>query len=426
MVMRRNWVLDHLGLARPYRFERTILGAFALLLLAATITAAGVMHVGGELAFHTPLAAYFGYLTVLAVGAIVLLRWPRLAAVALILCVVDLSLGVGSFVLKAVGQGTLSLLPQNVSDPERFAWHPLLQAVPIPSLSLTTSNGVVIHHTSEGTRGREPSPEEIATHAIVATFGGSSTYDIALSEGETWSDRLEQVLGRDRFLVVNQGVPGYTTVETLIQTEFYEARFGKMPRCAVYYVGWNDLRNTRIDHLDPAFADFHLPSQVDSLLTRRIGGAHLTISPLLTLAARVLSALVDTVQYSSSLSGKVTADPDPALESDFERNIRSISAINRARGVRTIWVPQMLNRARLADAGQYGWLPYVRDKDVWPLEQRLNTIVADTARALSDPFVDLRIDDFVADDFVDQGHFSKAGAAKFAAFVAPVVAAACR
>lgn len=71
-----------------------------------------------------------------------------------------------------------------------------------------------------------------------------------------------------------------------------------MPRCAVYYVGWNDIRNAHLKDLDPAYADFHLPSQVDSLQTRRIGGAHLSVSPLLTILARLLSSQVDTVQYS--------------------------------------------------------------------------------------------------------------------------------
>ena len=100
----------------------------------------------------------------------------------------------------------------------------------------------------------------------MATFGGSTTYDIGAGEGDTWSDRLADALeqgDRGRFFVVNHGVPGYTTVEHLIQTAFYQTKFGKSPRCAIYYVGWNDLRNAHIPDLDPAYADFHLPSQVD-------------------------------------------------------------------------------------------------------------------------------------------------------------------
>lgn len=424
--MRWNWILEHFGLARPYRFERTILGFFALLLATATLVAALALHRNGELNAHTPRAAYFVYLGILDIVALAALRWTRVAAVLLVLSVVDLSLGVGSLALQTWDDQMASLLPENVSDPVRFTWHPLLQAVPIPSLSLVTSNGVRIHHTSQGTRGREPAPAEMRNHSIIAMFGGSSTYDIALSDGETWPDRLEQAIGKERFLVINHGVPGYSTVENLIQTIFYENTFDGLPRCAIYYVGWNDIRNAHINNLDPAFADFHLPSQVDSLRTRRIGGAHMTPSPLLTLAVRWIGAQVDTVRYSPTFSGEVKAGSDPALDADYRRNVEAISAINRGRGVRTIWVPQQLNRARLTGDGRYGWLPFVRDKDVWPLAQRFNAILAETAHSLSDVLIDIPDDAFGNVDFVDQGHFSAAGATKFANLLAPVVARECR
>ena len=66
---------------------------------------------------------------------------------------------------------------------------------------------------------------------------------------------------------------------------------------------------------------------------------------------------------------------DPVLEADFVRNLHAISAINRERGVKTIWVGQVLNLARLTGGGRYGWLPYVRDKDVWPLQARFDEIL---------------------------------------------------
>jgi hypothetical protein len=226
---------------------------------------------------------------------------------------------------------------------------------------------------------------------------------------------------------VNHGVPGYSTVENLIQTAFYQTRFGKLPRCAIYYVGWNDLRNAHIPGLDPGYADFHLPSQVDSLKVRRIGGSHVTLSPVLTMLARLVSANVDTVRYfADPYRLQPTSDSDPVLEALYERNIRAISAINRERGVATVWVGQLVNRERLRGDGQYGWLPLVRDRDVWPLLQRLNAILERTARALGDIYVDVPADAFTSADFVDNGHFSVQGARRFAAHLAPAVREACR
>jgi lysophospholipase L1-like esterase len=421
-------ILAYAGLRRPYRFERAIPALLALLLSFVAAAAAAWLAAVDELTAGGPRAVYFLYLLALLLLAIALVRWPRLAAALLVLALVDLAWGVGSHVLQRAGYADTSLLPPAVAEPERFRWHALLQAVPIPSLQITSPTGLVISHTSEGTRGRDPAPARaLDGRTVVATFGGSTTYDIGAGEGDTWSDRLGEALGPDRTFVVNHGVPGYTTVEHLIQTAFYQTRFGKPPRCAIYYVGWNDLRNAHIPDLDPAYADFHLPSQVDSLKVRRIGGSHVTISPLLTMLARVVSANVDTVRYFSDPYGREpVSGSDPVLEALYERNIRSISAINRERGIATIWVGQLVNRESLQGDGRYGWLPLVRDRDIWPLLQRFNAILERTAKALGDIHAAVPPDAFTGTDFVDNGHFSAQGARRFAGYLAPAVREACR
>jgi hypothetical protein len=207
---------------------------------------------------------------------------------------------------------------------------------------------------------------------------------------------------------------------------FYQDKFG-VPRCALYYVGFNDLRNAFIPNLDGAFADFHLPSQVDSLKVRRLGGSNVTVSPLLTELARFASGAIDTVRYAVDPYGKPPrSGEDATLLALHARNLRSISAINRSRGVATVWIDQVVNVAALGGEGQYGWMPLLRDRDIWPMLQRLNAVMADVARLQGDAHVAPPIDRFGPDDFVDNVHFSAKGAAKFAAFIAPVVREACR
>ena len=165
----------------------------------------------------------------------------------------------------------------------------------------------------------------------------------------------------------------------------------------------------------------------DSLKVRRIGGSHVTISPLLTMLARFASANVDTVRYFADPYGREpVSGGDPALEALYERNIRSISAINRERGVATIWVGQLVNRERLQGDGRYGWLPLVRDRDIWPLLQRFNAILERTAKTLGDTYVAVPPDFFTGADFVDQGHFSARGSRRFAGYLVPAVREACR
>ena len=323
-------VLDHVGLLRPYRFERAL--TVFLAVVSALVAGAFVAKfaVDGRLDLWGSRGGYFFYLFSLMALVVVLARWPRLASALLVLMLIELSWGVGSYALRRMGIVSQSLLPPVDTEPDRFRWHASLQAVPIPSLQLTSSTGLSISHTSEGTRGRDPAPGSLDGRNVVAAFGGSTTYDIGTSEGDTWSDHLAEAIGRDRFFVVNHGVPGYTTVEHLIQTAFYQTKFGKAPRCAIYYVGWNDLRNAHIPHLDAGYADFHLPSQVDSLLVRLVSESYTSISPLFSLLARFASANADTVRYSDPRrTNKPASGDDPALLALYERNIRSISAINR-------------------------------------------------------------------------------------------------
>jgi hypothetical protein len=425
---------DHFGLSRPYRFERIILAGFAVLLGGLVAAAALWMRSIGELPLVGPRGDYFLYLLGLLALAAGLVRWPYVAAALLALAAFDLAWGVGIFALQREGLASSSLMPSGHAEAQRFQWHALLQAVPIPSLKETSSTGLTIQHTREGTRGKDP-VGSLEGRSVIAILGGSTTYDIGQSEGDTWSDRLDQALDQggdqngdgNRFFIVNHGVPGYTTAEHVIQTAFYLRKFGTLPRCALYYVGWNDLRNAHIPNLDPAYADFHLPSQIDSLQVRRIGGAEITISPLLTLLLRFTADLFDTAHYAVDPYGQPPqSGGDPALAAIYERNLQVISAINRQRGVKTIWVGQLLNRQRMVGEGRYGWLPLVRDRDVGPLLDSFNAILARVAREQGDLHVDIAPQSFGDADFVDNGHFSQQGSQRFAAILAPVVRDACR
>ncbi len=409
----------YFGLRRPYRFERVIPAVLAVLLAIAIAVAAGWLWAIGELSAG-PRAIYFLYLGGVLVLALCLVRWPWIATTLLALAALDFFWGVGSYGSAA------PLLPPLHAEPTRFRWHPLLQVVPLPSLQIVSPTGLAISHTSAGTRGREPAPHGLDGRTIVALYGGSTTYDIGVGEGDTWGDRLADALGVARYAVVNNGVPGYTTVEHVIQTSYYQDKFGLKPACAVYYVGWNDLRNSHIPHLDAAYADFHLPSQVDSLKVRKVGGADVTPSPLLTVLLRFASAQVDTVQYFADPHGPPGSGDDPVVLDLFERNVRTISAINRQRGIPTIWIGQLINPAAFTGEGGYGWLPLVRDRDVPAMLAHLNAMLMRTAAEMHDTGIAIAPDRFGAADFVDNGHFNPQGARRFAEAIAPAVRDACR
>jgi lysophospholipase L1-like esterase len=417
----KHRLLAYAGLAQPYRFERT-LAVLVASSLAIVIAAAAIhFYVADKLPTHSPRYWYFIYMASLVVLALLLVPWPRLAAVVLSVATLEAAFGLGSAYLYKVGLLDQTVFPRvGEAEHRRFRWHPLLQGVPIPS------DGDDIHHNALGQRGREHTPQSLGGKTMIALFGGSTTYDVAVGEGETWGDRLEEMLAADRVAVINHGVPGYSTAEHVIQTAFYERTHGVAPRCSIYYIGWNDLRNSHVRSLDPGYAHFHVPGQIDNLQVRRLRQSYVSFSPLLMFARYFLVVGVDTLRPIDRPSGHIDAAPDQAMEEIYLRNVRTISAINRQRGIKTLWVGQVMDDRRLQEGEPWGWVPFLRPKDISRLILRLNDLLKREAEALGDIYVDVAPQDFTSDDFIDDGHFTPAGSLKFAARLAPAVAAACR
>ena len=110
----------------------------------------------------------------------------------------------------------------------------------------------------------------------------------------------------------------------------------------------------------------------------------------------------------------------------FRRNLEAIAAINKERQISSIFIGQVWNRTKLQSKERYGFLPLVRDMDVWPLQDHFNAIVKATADSLGVPSFIPPIDEFQDDDFVDRGHFSAKGAAKFAVMIMPIIKSSCK
>jgi lysophospholipase L1-like esterase len=410
------------GLTRPYDFTRAIPLVAAVLLLSvivATMTGAALL---GELNSGTYRFAYFAYIGSAAVAAAGLSFAPRLAWPLIALSVLDFSLGFSTASLAHMHVVDKSILPLDYTKDE-FSFHPLLQGVPTPNF--VGFLPVKVQHDSYGLRGTERNTEQLKQQIVVAAVGGSTTYDLGVADGQTWPDVLERRLGKE-YAILNHGVSTYSTVENLIQTLFYLEPYGVTPRCAIYYVGWNDVRNAHLPHIDPAYADYHL---LDKFTWLRVHKRPFVaeISPLARIVVSYLQRWIDTVPPPQPVSDRTPMPgSDSRLETIFRRNLESIAAINQKRGITSIFVGQVLNRAQLKDGNAHVWWPLVRDADVWPLQARFNTIMKETADAAGSPAFIPPIDQFQDADFIDKGHFSAQGSEKFAGMLAPVVRSECK
>jgi len=189
-----------------------------------------------------------------------------------------------------------------------------------------------------------------------------------------------------------------------------------VPTCAVYYVGWNDLRNSHVKTLRSDFSDFHLPNQKISLGLQ--GGS--AYSAFLV----ALHYLLDEKPVMPE--GAPSAEYDERLGAIYARNMELISVLTRQFGVRAIFVPQVLNFEQLTGESIDPWVPFVREKDLGSLMKRMNQQLARAAQANGAAFLgDVSEQPWSAEDFFDQGHFRPAGSRKFALALRESIATQC-
>ncbi len=365
-----------------------------------------------------PLMAYG--LLVAGAGVIITILarkgWRRTAWILILLVGLDLFFGLATRAMAALGlrNSFLPMTTVSLRDSGRFTWHPLLQGVPTPDFD----NGFFIH---DGKGRRKIVPQGAADGPRIAVIGGSSTYDLGVKAGRTWPDHLQRLIPQARIL--NYGVPGYSTSEHIIQTAYYLAPANV--DCAVYYIGWNDIRNSFLPTLDPAYADYHLLGHVDFMRIRSVTGVSSIYNFLVN--SRLVRRFTSFMPVPADYRGwKPKAGIDRRLEHIYRRNLHSLKALNDSQNRRTVFIPQILNYARLTAPTRYGWFPLVADRDVPPINEHFNRVLKEEATRLGVPYVDITPAMFEDTDFVDNGHFSEKGAEKFARLVAPAIRKACR
>ncbi len=294
-----------------------------------------------------------------------------------------------------------------------FEPHPFLSVVPKPGVHARYGNTEITHNRA-GFRGPELRPERDRERLVA--LGGSSTYCVTVSDDETWPHQLQRILGSE-YEVVNLGVPGYTTVENTIQTAF---GFSDLkPSIALYYVGWNDLRNTHVANLDPYYAEFHGRSQPGNLgLERTYPGILATVFYF----GRLFDLMLDQSPPTIPTGAEFTADVDARALALYRRNLTNILALSKAQGVRPVLIPHLLNETALTAETSYGWIPYVRDKHLPRMMATYNRVLREVASENAEIALSVvQEGDFEPADFADQGHFSSGGSRKFASLVATAI-----
>lgn len=436
---RTNWinVQEFYGFRKPFNFKTAIpflLNAGALIVLFVVCI---FLFFTSSLSMGTQRFYFFSYIAVFLLLGAVLSKFRVLSYALLCWCLVELSLAFGN----------AALYPRNAvfkasADDTAFIYHPLLQLVPRPNYEYTIhlnlrgveekakaagvdiaalqGQPVTFVHNSLGLRGKEVTPDDLRK-PLIFVYGGSTTYDASVTQGQTWAEQLQSDLD-NKYTVLNFGVVAHSTEEHVIETAFYQDIVHKQPVCSIYYEGWNDVINAHIDNLDPAYANYHV-------LTTAIRQPNLSLakySPLFLFANDMFKDRFDTVPKVPKILGRTppVAGNDARLEDIYRQNVKTLAAINQARGTKAIFIGQMINKDW--PQGPNIWAPLVKKGTFPPLIERFNSVLKETAVSASAKYIDPGAANFGHGDFVDYAHFTASGAKKFATLISKEVGSYCQ
>jgi len=254
--------------------------------------------------------------------------------------------------------------------------------------------------------------------ARIAVLGGSTTFGTGVSDEDSWPALLQKELG-DAYAVINYGVPGYSTVEAIVQMALLVPE--NRPSEVLFYEGWNDIRN---------YHDPELGTDYYSNGMHQFSNLHIDVHPPETFMQKLaqvsaLVRLVSEMKSESNQPGPVLATPDPSVDRLYVRNLKTLALLSKHIGAKALFVPQVLNEARYRGApGSKRWTPHIQSTALPDLMRRFDALMQ---QACSDAGPDCRVlsevlrQDWQPRDFVDEGHFSRVGGEKFAGLIAGVI-----
>ncbi|HEY2889570.1 MAG TPA: hypothetical protein VGJ31_03045 [Dongiaceae bacterium] len=294
----------------------------------------------------------------------------------------------------------------------RFEPHPLLVGIPHPSTFGGLSHDAMHRRTTVN--------EGKASEArLIYVFGGSLAYDVGVIDSETWASDLSRLLG-PRYEVQNYGVPGYGSLEAMIQSLFVFRDV--KPACAVYYEGAVDLTLAHAADLSSDYAPDHQAQLLELL------GVGYRPSGLANnwLFFQLVERAITSGPKNRPSPIAVSAQQDMRLSQIFTDNMRLIAGIDRHFGVTPILVPQVLNYDFI-ETHYERWWPGIPAQAVQPMMHEMNLDLERAAKDSGAVFLDAPLNiHWESGDFLDPMHFSAVGTAKFAQVIAPGIAMNCK
>ncbi len=345
-------------------------------------------------------------------------RWRRIALAFALSCVL-LECGWRAYLfLLAPPERLGKFARMDQMPPAAFRFRPHPYFVYALNESFVSADGLN-RHSSHGTRGAEFEVRKPAGTTRIVCIGGSTTYETGVRDDrETYPALVGELLrsqhAHPEVEVINAGVPGYTSWESLSWLELSVLEW--QPDFIVYYDNTNDVHPRLVEpetyRSDDAGYRRAWDDDVrwwDHSLVLRWLGVQAGFSPRNDLVER------------STRAENVARDPDAALKANaprwFRRNLELMATVCRARGAELV-------------LASWAWCPTKGDLAGEDLYQRAfaenNAVLADVARERSLPWFDFQSRMPTDPELWHDGaHVNPAGARRkaelFAEFLAPLL-----
>jgi lysophospholipase L1-like esterase len=305
-----------------------------------------------------------------------------------------------------------------------FELHPYLVGRPKKNVRVEENNKT-ISTTDIHTRWTN-APVEDRDLVRISILGGSTTFSTRVTDADSWPALLQTALG-NRYAITNYGVPGYSTAEAIIQLALIVPE--SQPHIVVFYEGWNDIANYHdadvtsdyFRHGMKQYANLGIPVKLERehepLLSRLA-----EVSSIFRFAAVAARELPLKASNQLDPKNEIYAVPDPLVDKIYLQHLKTLKLLAEGLGAKVIFIPQVLNYADFTGkTTSRPWSPHIEDDAMPALLHRFNLIMNDACVPKAPDCIVLNevpISDWGPGDFVDDGHFSRAGGVKFSSMVA--------
>ena len=266
-------------------------------------------------------------------------------------------------------------------------------------------------------------PEDHSKLVRVAVLDGSTTFDTGVTDRDSWPSLVQSKLGSN-FIVINYGVPGYSTAEAIIQMALivHEVK----PHSIILYQGWNDIRNYHEKELGADYYGHGIRQYgnlgIPMFKEKTVFNKFYDISAIVGFAGKIRSILSSpsTIQSNQPLDTH-----DPFVDRIYVRNLKTLKLLSENNGSYTLFVPQLLNHSSyIGREDSDGWSRNIKSSAMPELMSRFNSLMQsvcceDESKCL---FVNsVLMESWEPEDFVDTGHFSRRGGEKFTEIISKLI-----